>query len=168
MTSGAAALLLQEYPSLTPDQVKAALVNSGAKLRTRKGELLEKGMVGLDVNDAEAKAKDVVQAKIASVQSFPTATGLGLLEAARGSEHLTDGTTVLSGEVDVTGAPWDGRTWRDADWNGRTWRADGWNGRTWRADGWSGRTWRSEGWSGRTWKGSGWMAAEFVPAGPLS
>ena len=28
----------------------------------------------------------------------------------------------------MTGAPWDGRTWRDADWNGRTWRDDGWNG----------------------------------------
>jgi serine protease AprX len=168
VTSGAIALLLQQYPSMTPDQVKAALVNSGSKLRTRKGELLEKGMESLDVSDARGKAKDVVEGKIPWAQAFAPATGLGSLEAARGSEHLTDGTTVLTGEVDVTGAPWDGRTWRNDSWSGRTWRADGWNGRTWRADGWSGRTWRADGWNGRTWRGSGWMAAEFVPTGSLT
>ena len=110
-----------------------------------------------------------LQGKIPSVQSFPTATGLGLLEAARGSEHLTDGTTVLSGEVDVTGAPWDGRTWRDADWNGRTWRGRRVE-RTHlaRPTGGADAPGAAEGWSGRTWKGSGWMAAEFVPTGPLS
>jgi serine protease AprX len=168
VTSGAVALLLQARPTMTPDQVKATLVSGGSKLRTRKGELLEKGMVSLDVDDASGRAKDVLEGKIPAAQAFPPATGLGSLEAARGSEHLTDGTSVLTGEVDVTGAAWDGRTWRDASWSGRTWRGDGWKGRTWRADGWNGRTWRAAGWNGRTWRGSGWMAAEFVPTGPLT
>ena len=31
-------------------------------------------------------------------------------------------TTTLRGEIDVTGAPWDSRSWRDASWNSRSWR----------------------------------------------
>jgi serine protease AprX len=168
VTSGAAALLLQQYPTMTPDQVKAALVNSGFRLRTAAGQVLESGMKSLDLHGARDKAKDVSTGKIPSAQSFPPATGLGTLEGARGSAHISDSDSVLSGEVDITGAPWDGRTWRDAAWEGRTWRDDSWNGRTWRSEGWEGRTWRDSSWDGRTWRDNGWMAAEFVPVGPLS
>ena len=149
VVSGAVALLLDEYPNLTPDQVKAALVATGLKLKTRKGELLERGMKSIDVHKAADKVRDVREGKIASVQNFPVATGRGSLEGARGTEHVTDATgTILSGEIDVTGAPWDGRAWRAMSWTGRSWRGDGWNGRSWR--------------------GTGWLAAEFVPAEPLA
>jgi serine protease AprX len=165
VVSGAAALLLDEYPNLTPDQVKAALTATGQKLKTRKGELLEKGMMSIKLDKAAEKVKDVVEGKLPSVQSYPAARGTGSLEAARGSEHVVSGDQILSGEIAVTGQHWDGRTWRDESWNGRTWRGSDWTGRTWRANGWTGRTWRSEGWTGRTWRGSGWMGAEFAPTG---
>jgi serine protease AprX len=189
VTSGAVALLLQEYPTLTPDQVKAALVSSGLKLKNNKNRPLDEGIPSIDVHKAGDKARDVLGGKIPSAQNFAPATGLGTLEGARGSDHITDSTgAVLTGEVDVTGAAWDGRTWRDDTWSGRTWRdsswsgrrwsGDGWsgrtwrdsswNGRTWRSDGWSGRTWRGDGWNGRTWRGNGWLAAEFVPTDPLT
>ena len=42
-------------------------------------------------------------------------TGTGSLEAARGSFHVGDGTTELSGEVDVFGQAWNGYTWAKAD-----------------------------------------------------
>jgi serine protease AprX len=177
VTSGAIAVLLQEYPSLTPDQVKAALVNTGLKLKTRKGEVLESGMKSIDLHRAADKVKDVLENKIVSTQNFAPATGLGSLEAARGSEHVSDGATILSGEVDVTGAAWDPSSWRDASWNSRSWRADdwlsrswrtdGWTSRSWRTDGWSSRSWRTDDWTSRSWRESGWLAAEFVTTDPL-
>jgi subtilisin family serine protease len=193
VTSGAVALLLQQYPTLTPDQVKAALVNTGLKLKTSKGVVLDAGMKSIDLDQAAGKVKDVLAGKIASVQSFPPATGLGSLDAARGSEHLADGETILRGEVDVTGAAWDpatwsaasangltwsnaawtGARWRDAQWNGARWKSDGWTGSRWRDaswtgsrwrnDTWTGTRWRDDSWTGSRWRGSGWMAAEFIP-----
>src|SRR4029077_14431695 len=81
-------------------------------------------------------------------QNFTPATGLGSIDAARGSYHLvdTDSGAVLEGEIDVTGAAWDPATWSAAALAGRTWSGDTWMGRTW-----SGRTWSGRTWSGRTW-----------------
>jgi serine protease AprX len=189
VTSGAVAILLQKYPTLTPDQVKAALMVSGVKVRNDDHEPLDAGLASIDVHRAADKARDVMAGKVPSSQVFRPASGLGTLEGARGTSHVVDSDgLVLTGETDVTGAAWDGRTWRDdtwsgrtwrdASWNGRTWRDDtwsgrtwrdaSWNGRTWRSDGWSGRTWRGDGWNGRTWRGNGWLAAEFVPTDPLT
>jgi serine protease AprX len=167
VTSGAVAVLLQRYPHLTPDQVKAAFTATGLKLKTRKGEVLEKGMKGLDVDKAADKVKDVLEGKLPSSQMFSPATGLGSIEAARGSEHVTDGETTLTGEIDVTGAAWDARSWRDDAWNARSWRGSSWRARSWRSDGWTARSWRSDVWQGRSWRGSGWLAAEFVPVDTL-
>jgi serine protease AprX len=190
VTSGAVALLLQRYPTLKPDQVKATLAASGRKVKNDdKNRPFDAGMQSIDVHKAADKARDVLVGKITSAQNHAPAMGLGTLEGARGSDHVADSSgTVLTGEIDVTGAAWDGRTWRDDTWSGRTWRdsewsgrtwRDGswsgrtwrdasWNGRTWRSDGWSGRTWRGDGWNGRTWRGNGWLAAEFVPTDPLT
>jgi serine protease AprX len=177
VVSGAAAVLLQKYPGLTPDQVKAAFVAGGAKLRTSEGVLLEQGMRNIDVHKAVDKAKDVLENKIPSIQAFPAATGLGSLEAARGTEHVTDGETVLIGETDVTGTGWDARSWRDASWEARSWRTDEWNARSWRArswrtDGWTARSWRTGDWKARSWRASSWrssdwLAAQFVPTADL-
>ena len=160
MTSGAVALLLQQYPKLTPDQVKATLVASGLKLKTSKGELLETGMKSIDVHKAADKARDVLAGKIPSAQNFAPATGLGTLEGARGTDHITDSTgVVLTGEVDVTGAPWDGSTLAarhverpDLERRRGVGRqplarlAHRGTGSRWRSDGWSGSRWRSDGW----------------------
>ena len=49
-------------------------------------------MESLDVHEAADQGEGRrSQGKIPSAQSFPPATGLGSLEAARGTEHLTDG-----------------------------------------------------------------------------
>ena len=58
VTSGAVALLLQEYPTLTPDQVKAALVASGLKLKNNKNKPLDTGMESIDVHKAADRARE--------------------------------------------------------------------------------------------------------------
>ena len=58
-----------------------------------------------------------------SVQSHPRSTGLGSLEASRGDSHLADpdNGAVLSGEQDISGAPWDARRWSTASAGGVAW-----------------------------------------------
>lgn len=88
----------------------------------------------------------------AATQTWPTATGNGSLEAARGSAHITDTDGVaLTGEQDIFGQTWDGRMW-----SGRMWSGEGWTGRMW-----SGRMWSGDTWSGRMWTGNAWSSAQW-------
>jgi serine protease AprX len=81
VVSGAAALLLQQRPNATPDQVKALLKATASKMPVADAQAQGSGVVNLK---AAAKAPTPLLA----VQAFPRATGLGSLELARGTGHL--------------------------------------------------------------------------------
>jgi serine protease AprX len=144
VTSGAVALLLQKRPTLTPDQVKA-LLHSTAKGLGR-ADTLGQGQGLLDIKKAAAER---IPSTAASLQPYPTATGIGSLEAARGSAHVLDGDLQLDGEQDIFGNPWDGRMWSANSWNGTSWDGGAWNGQLW-----SGDTWVAGGFNGRMWSGA--------------
>jgi serine protease AprX len=162
--SGSIALLLQRFPTLTPDQVKAALAATGHPLKTSAGVQLDAGMKTYDLNAATSKVNDVLSGKIPSRQTFASGTGAGSLDGARGGYHLADPVTgdLLSGEVDVTGAAWDPQAWAQAALNGRTWSGAQWLGRTWSGASWSGRTWSGRTWSGSDWAGRTWSGSEWA------
>jgi serine protease AprX len=154
VTSGAVALLLQKRPSLTPDQVKALLRTTAVQLKTT--DALGQGQGLLSIKKASTASVPAV-----TIQPYPTATGLGSLEAARGTAHVLDGDVELAGEQDIFGTPWDGRLWSDTSWSGTSWLGGAWNGRMWSGDSWltdgfSGRMWSGRMWSGRMWSGAEW------------
>jgi serine protease AprX len=162
--SGAIALVLQRYPTLTPDQVKALLIATGHPLKTSAGVQLEAGMKTFDLGQVGSKIADVQSGKIRSAQSFAQGSGMGSIDAARGSYHLVDPATgaTLQGEVDITGNAWDPTSWSAAALSGRTWSGSQWMGRTWSGRTWSGRTWSGRTWSGRTWSGRTWTGAGWT------
>ena len=80
MVSGAAALLLQHRPNLTPDQVKALLTSTATKLPNVDAQGQGAGLVNV-----RAAQKALTPT---AVQTWPRATGLGSLEKARGTVHL--------------------------------------------------------------------------------
>jgi serine protease AprX len=172
VVSGAVALLLQKYPSLTPDEVKAALVRSADRLP--RADAVAQGAGELDLTGAAALAG---RGRVPSAaQAWPASTGRGSLEAARGTAHLALGDAVLSGENDLFGrfdtAAWAaassaGTAWVGGNWMGRTltgggWThgmidaLPGWSGLTWSGLTWSGLTWSGLTWSGLTWSGLTW------------
>jgi serine protease AprX len=176
VVSGAAALLLQQRPGLTPDQLKALLVATARPLK--KATVTEQGQGLLAVEPARA-----AKTPTAATQTWPTATGTGSLELARGSAHITDTDGVaLTGEQDVFEQAWDGRMWSGRMWSGDSWTAEGWLGRmwsgrmwsgdTWTGRMWSGRMWSGDTWSGRMWTGNAWSSAQWGgdqdPLVPLS
>ena len=154
--SGAVALLLQERPTMTPNQVKALLKKSATNLS--KSSLRGVGL--LDIKKAMETATPSTKA---SVQSYPTSTGLGSLEASRGNSHLTDpdNGAVLSGEQDISGGAWDARRWSTASAGGVAWTGGSWNARRWSGEGWSGQSWTSATWSAAAWSDSSWTGTAW-------
>jgi serine protease AprX len=177
VVSGSVALLLQAYPELTPDQVKAALTSSADSV---SGSVLDAGAGELDVKAALGVAKLLSVQPLAALtkQTFTPSTGLGSLEAARGGSNLVDPDTgiALTGEVDVQNQPWSPAAWRAASVNQTSWSGGNWNGARWTGNGWtsgntawtnanwSGTNWRGVPWSGLAWTGARWTGARWTGA----
>ncbi len=144
--SGAAALIIQQRPTITPDQLKDLMKRTATKLPVA------------DVKAQGAGALNLMQAfgtrtNTAAKQTFAPSTGLGTLEGARGTMHLQAGDQVLQGEVDVFGRPFSAGDWAPLSSAGTAWAPPG--------------GLQGVGWSGVGWSGVGWSAGA-ASAGPAS
>jgi subtilisin family serine protease len=154
VVSGAAALIISQRPSITPDQLKALLMSSARRIYEADPNCQGAGM--LDVSRALGRSTPLL-----ATQTWPPATGLGSLDAARGSAHVSDGNTALVGEQDIFGSPWNAGTWSLASWDGTSWRGGLWNGNGLTGDGWSGMSWSGMSWSGMSWSGMSWSGMSW-------
>ncbi len=167
VVSGAAALLLQARPSLTPDQVKALLTSTAAPLA-----LLDRNAEGAGMINVNAAVSGLQLG--GSAQPWAAATGTGSLDAARGGSHVTLDGDALTGEMDIFGTPWNGATWAasaraaaawtDGSWNGSMWTGACWCGASWTTSTWSGAQWSGAQWSGAQWSGAQWSGAQWSGA----
>jgi len=167
--AGAAAVLLEARPSLTPDEVKAAingtahdLGGKGAK-NTIDPKVQGHGLVdlhpALDVNVAGA------------TQTHAPSTGLGSLEESRGSYHVGPEGDQLTGELTAFGQVWDpvawtaatssGTAYTDQTWSGVSWSGVSWSGVSWSGVSWSGVSWSGVSWSGVSWSGVSWSGVSW-------
>jgi serine protease AprX len=159
VVSGAAALLLSQRPELTPDQVKALLTRTAEPIPGATAAQQGAGLVDL------ATAKDTATPADAK-QTFAVSTGVGSLEAARGSVHVTVGGREIRGEVDVRGKAFDVRKWatglrNGGNWNGMSWSGMSWSGMSWSGMSWSGMSWSGMSWSGMSWSGMSWSGMSW-------
>ncbi|MGZ4441233.1 MAG: S8 family serine peptidase [Gaiellaceae bacterium] len=164
--SGAAADLLQRYPQLMPDQVKAMLTSSCDKLSSFNWKQL--GCGGLDMSKLLSAS---VPSVFASQQYNAPSTGTGSLEASRGSDHISAGGVLLQGEQDIFGQPFNsaamaaleaaGSSWSGGMWNGSVWTGSSWSGSSWSGSSWSGSSWSGSSWSGSSWSGSSWSGSSW-------
>ncbi len=168
IVSGVAALMLQANPWLTPDLAKAALLHSAYKLPTyRTG-----GGAGLvDASGAVQAAKNLGGIAPANVGLVPS-TGMGSLEASRGSFHVytdVDGDGMwepVVGEIDVLGQPWTSTSWSALSWSTSVWCSltsvsPGWESTSWSATSWSGTSWSATSWSATSWSATSWSATAW-------
>lgn len=181
VVSGAVALLLQQRPSMTPDQVKALLMNTATAISGVSSNSQGKGELNL--------ANATKTAVPTSVQSSSQGWGDGGIENARGGMHVSMDGAELSGELYLFGnwqgynagpkitnsTMWssDGSTWNGVAMTGagftsdtttaagKAWGGRTWAGRTWAGSTWTGRTWASCSFTGRTWASSGWSTGSW-------
>jgi serine protease AprX len=161
VVSGAAALLLQRSPELTPDQVKGLLKASADRLSSTTDPTQGAGQ--LDVKGA-VELLEKGQRGAAVQQTFPASTGLGTLEAARGGSNVVDpdNGVVLTGEKDIFGVAWNAPVWAQASAQRRSWAGGTWNGSTWTGSAWSGSSWAGADWSRRSWAGVDWSRRSWA------
>jgi serine protease AprX len=149
VVSGAVALLLQERPQLTPDQVKQLLLETAQSMPL--ADAAGRGAGLIDVAAAAAAPTPD------TTQSWPASSGLGSLEAARGTDHVTAEGVTLTGEQDIFGAPWNA-----AYWAPRSTAGDAWTGGVYNGDEWSGDCWCGVSWTSLTWQDVAWPAADWA------
>jgi serine protease AprX len=176
VVSGVAALLLQKYPSATPDQVKFMLASSATRFSSAKD--LWQGTGVLNAKRALSMTPPLTSAQ--TQQYSASAAGGGTLEGARGSSHVALGGVTLTGEKDIFGRAWDsaalaravgsgtawsGGTFNGTAWVGTGWNADGdWSSVAWSGTDWTGTSWTSRSWVSRSWVSSGWDSRSWVDA----
>ncbi|MBU2665147.1 S8 family serine peptidase [Actinoplanes bogorensis] len=172
VVSGAVALILQKYPTATPNQVREMMWGRNGAT----GILASTKPLELDLSYTFSQPVPTWALNTAA------STGDGSLQAARGSSVLTFGpdNVALTGENDLFGpfstATWAkaskaGKAWTGGSWMGHVWTGDNWgtatdnqnnwNGRAWSGRAWSGRAWSDNGWSGRAWSGRAWSGSSF-------
>ena len=129
--SGAAALAIQEHPAITPDALKRLFLSSTkglggfSSLKQGQGEIDLLKMLGAFVYAAPTQWKTI-----------KWSIGIGSLELARGTDHLTRDGVVLVGEEDIFGHVFSsaamaaleaaGLSWTGGDWNGNSWCKPAW------------------------------------------
>jgi serine protease AprX len=176
VAAGQAALILQQYPVLQPDQVKQLMTTTASGITSTLPIFGGSGLVNLRAvltNPLSALLKTVGGLLDSLLGGVTWSSGAGSLEKARGSFHVGNGTSELRGEVDIFGNAWRGYTWaRQASggyaWDRGSWHAqrmsgDGWqNGAwpttTWSSTDWTGASWTSEAWTAQTWSAQTWSA----------
>jgi serine protease AprX len=153
LTAGAVAVLTEHHAAATPDDFKAALVESG---RAVPGEI--------------GRAVDLAAADLVEVgspadwwQRHPVAfNGLGV-----GLHQMPWVGSRWAGDAWVgsrwAGSRWAGSRWADEQWTGSRWADEEFAGSRWAGSRWAGSRWAGSRWAGSRWAGSRW--ADEVWAG---
>lgn len=187
-TTGIIAQVLQNKPSLDPDQVKYRIVNTARKIATTDKYVAGKGIV-----DAYASATSTTTKRANQGLLLGLGTGLGTIQSDRGSfgieVYTPAGEAGLSGELKAQYraslvslsnplglVPWSGLTytttgwdpltwattsWVDADWAASKWKASKWKETVWDASKWKGTEWDNADWDASKWKDADWDASKW-------
>jgi serine protease AprX len=140
--AGAAAILLQQRPNLTPNQVKWLLMQSARS--TAPGKALDVGAAVSFSGSVENANQGI------PVGNCKRGTGWSGPCSAPGDAYFqffdwtlaeTSNEMALTAAASWNGATWNGATWNGATWNGATWNGATWNGATWNGATWNGATW---------------------------
>lgn len=161
VAAGAAALLISEDPSLSPDMVKGRLMGAAVPV----GDPLSAGAGLLDVSSAMASGEGPANAEL---PNLPAGAQVQVPHDPHpGAKESTFSWVPGDGGPDRWegrgwgGRGWGGRGWGSSDWSGRGWSASDWAGRGWAGRGWAGQMWSNGDWSGRGWAGGTWAAASW-------
>ncbi|HEY6796221.1 MAG TPA: S8 family serine peptidase [Kineosporiaceae bacterium] len=183
IVSGAAALVLQRYPSATPDQVKALLNGTATKLASGNAQAPgQRVHWGFGIVNAAAAVAAALPSAARATQTDRASTGVGALDLTRNGVYVTDGGVDLTGQKDIFGQPfhgaamasaqadasawsggvWNGHRWSGDTWDGHRWSTAAWTGVDWAGHAWDGHRWSGMAWDGHRWSGSGWATAGWT------
>jgi serine protease AprX len=166
MVAGAAALIIQQHPTATPDEVKAILTAGAVPLANETPGAQGNGRMLLS---PRAAAPIVDLAALAAIEP---STGTGSVDSSRGTHRLKVNNAELIGEIDIFGHPFDSAavalsagnatSWQGGSWNGSSWTGSSWTGSSWTGSSWTGSSWTGSSWTGSSWTGSSWTGSSWT------
>lgn len=158
--AAAAAVLLQQRPGLTPNQVKGLLTTTAAPLPNVAATA--QGAGALDIR----ALLDAPTGPVAN-QGLPHSDGSG-------SPFKSEGSLVHAGgppgdAVAWSSATWKSSAWNSAAWNSAAWNSSAWNGTSWKSAPWdstysTSSAWNAYRWASAAWNGYGWTSAAWNSA----
>lgn len=168
VVSGAAALVLSKEPTLTPDQVKARLLDTA-----RTGPVTDPQRVGSGWLDAGAAT--LSSSTRSANEGLRWSEGTGSVQASRGSLQVSIETgtvvdpvlgplpvlTLLTGDLTAQNRLFDAEAYRTGEWDGSQWGGSQWGGSQWGGSQWGGSQWGGSQWYGSQWGGSQWGGSQW-------
>jgi serine protease AprX len=168
VVAGAAALVLSSNPSLTPDQIKARLVDTA-----RPGPVTDRQRVGAGWLDAEAAVSSTSLRE--ANQGLSWSDGSGSLQASRGSTSIKIETgtildpllgplpilTLVTGDLTAQNRLFDYEAFRKGEWSASSWYASSWYASSWYASSWYASSWYASSWYASSWYASSWYASSW-------
>jgi serine protease AprX len=132
MVAGAAAILLQAEPGLTPDQVKFRLTNSAGLIGTSPYLDVESALTSQTIEpDNQDIVPHMLLAKMALIAYWSSQEGYG--------------------DIDWGAVNWDAVNWNAVNWNAVNWNAVNWNAVNWNAVNWNAVNWNAVNWNAVSW-----------------
>ena len=151
VVAGAAALLLQRQPGLTPDQVKTVLTGAGRPYGPDGGAGAADGSGQLDA--------------FAALQSTPPqAANRGLRPAdglARAAYSALYGRPLVWRDPFYQGTAWSLLSWATLSWNDAAWDNLDWDAFNWDDAAWDDAAWDDAAWDDAAWDDAAWDAAAW-------
>jgi serine protease AprX len=146
VVAGAAALLLQREPTLTPAQVKRRLLSTADPVAPNDRNVSGAGML------------DVVRALTSTDRTAATTSRRVTDAFARNAYGVLYGTPLVWRDPTYGGVNWSAVTWATIDWSAITWENFSWDA----------VTWESITWEEITWEEITWESLSSLSAGALS
>jgi len=152
MVSGAAALLLQAEPNLTPDQVKYRLMNAAESVSKNPYLNVYEALTTPTTESAnQGIVPHMLLAKMAMIAYWSSQNG----------EENIDWESVDWSAVNWNAVDWDAVNWNAVNWNAVNWNAVNWNAVNWNAVNWNAVNWNAVNWNAVNWNAVNWNAVNW-------
>jgi serine protease AprX len=146
VTTGAAGLLLQQRPNLTPDNVKSVLANTT--------QMYGWAASSVPPADPSAEGNGLVDALAATYAPLPPSVNRGLLPAdtlARSLYPILYGAPLTWNNPNYLGIDWTQLTWDNLAWDNLAWDNLAWDNLAWDNLAWDNLAWDNLAWDNLAW-----------------
>ena len=165
MVAGAAALILQAEPDLTPDQVKYRLINTGSTIGTDAEYPYMDIQFAVTTPTTEYANQGVIPhqllAKMAMIAYWANQNGEDEIDWSSVNWSSVNWSSVNWSSVNWSSVNWSSVNWSSVNWSSVNWSSVNWSSVNWSSVNWSSVNWSSVNWSSVNWSSVNWGSVDW-------